>query len=121
MVIAQNEEKLVLCLKKYLERECDIITKKKKKSNRYNPHTYQVYGATPIGNHLLNLAMANDNGLYQFVKRNNKRLAKMSKGSAIKSIKANATENWSKQDLRKVNLTNVRSKDLKWYLRNFNE
>ena len=97
------------------------MRKKLKNSKRYNPNTYQVYGNTPIGNYHLNLAMANDYGLYQFVKRNNKRLAKMTKGSVIKSIKANATESWSKQDLRKVNSTNVRSADLKWYLRNFNE
>ena len=94
---------------------------KKVKSKRFNPKTYKVYGQTPTGNWNLNLAMSNDYGLYQFVRRNHKQLAKMPKGKAIRTIKSRATESWAIQDLRHVNETNTRSNDLKWYLRNFNK
>ena len=32
----------------------------KKRSKRFNPKTYKVYGQTPTGNYYLNLSMAND-------------------------------------------------------------
>lgn len=93
---------------------------RKNQSKRFNPKTYKVYGTTPTGNWNLNIAMSNDYGLYQFVSRNHKTLAKMPKKKAIRTIKSRATESWAIQDLKRVNETNVRSKDLKWYLRNFN-
>ena len=46
----------------------------RKRSTRYNPKTYKVYGSIPYGNHRLQVAMSNDRGLYDFVRRNNKRL-----------------------------------------------
>ena len=93
----------------------------RKRSTRYNPKTYKVYGQTPSGNYTLQLAMTNDYGLYHYVRRNNKKLAKMPKDIAIRTIKSHATENWAIKDLRDVNGRNVKSANLKWYLRNFND
>ena len=94
---------------------------KKKKSTRYNPNTYKVYGSDPYGNYWLQVAMCNDRGLYKYVERNNKSLANLPKDEAIKRIKSRATESWAIKDLRKVNGKNVKASDLRWYLRNFNE
>ena len=97
------------------------LTKRKTNYTKYNPNTYKVYGIEPMGNHTLNLCMANDRGLYNYVSKNNKRLARLSKGRAITLIKSHATENWSKYDLKVVNGSNVNADKLKSYLRNFNE
>lgn len=94
---------------------------KRRKSTRYNPNTYKVYGSDPYGNYWLQVAMSNDRGLYKYVERNNKTLAKLPKDEAIKRIKSRASESWAIQDLRKVNGKNTKSSNLKWYLRNFNE
>ena len=48
----------------------------RKHSTGYIPKTYKVYGQTPSGNYTLQLSMANDYGLYHYVRRNNKKLAK---------------------------------------------
>ena len=93
---------------------------KRKKSKRYSSKTYKVYGSIPFGNWHLNTAMNNDERLYNFVRRNNKKLARMRKDSAIKVIKSRANESWAKEDLRKVNSRNVNGTDLKKYLRDFN-
>ena len=94
---------------------------RKKRSTRFNSKTYKVYGEYPYGNYRIGVAMSNDRGLYEYVRRNNKRLANMPKDTAIKVIKSRATESWSRKDLRDVNGRNVRSKDFKLYLRNFNK
>lgn len=88
---------------------------------RYDNKTYLVYGDVPQGNWLLNIAMANDYHLYEFVRKNNKELSKMPKTKIINIIKNKARESWSIDDLKKVKSSNVRSKDLKTYLKNFNE
>ena len=93
----------------------------RKRSTRYNPKTYKVYGSDPYGNYWLQVAMGNDRGLYNFVRRNNKKLAKMPKDIAIRTIKSHATENWAKKDLRDVNGRNVKSANLKSFLRKFND
>ena len=96
------------------------MAKRTTRSKRYDKRTYKVYGNVPQGNWLLNISMDNDYGLYQYVRRNHKALAKMPKDKAIRTIKSRTTENWSKQDLKSVNSRNVRAKDLKWKLTNFN-
>ena len=94
---------------------------KRRKSTRYNPNTYKVYGSEPFGNYKLQVAMGNDRELYEYVRRNNKSLAKLPKDEAIRRIKSRASESWTREDLRAVNGKNVKSSRLKWYLRNFNE
>lgn len=95
--------------------------KKKTNYTKYNPKTYKVYGYEPLGNHTLQVCMGNDKGLYNYVKSRNKYLASLPKGKAISLIKLNATEKWSREDLKKVNGSNVKADKLKSYLRNFND
>ena len=95
--------------------------KKKTNYTKYNPKTYKVYGSDPLGNYTLQVCMGNDIGLYNYVKSNYKYLASLPKGKAITLIKLNATQNWARQDLKRVNGSNVKADRLKFYLRNFNE
>jgi len=88
---------------------------------KYNPKTYKVYGSDPVGNHTLQIVMSNDRGCYDFVRKNAKRLSRMSKGRAITLIKSNATESWAKRDLKTVNGSNTNANQLKLYLNNFNK
>ena len=60
-------------------------------------------------------------GLYDYVSKNHKQLSRMPKDTTILIIKSKATTDWAKKDLRDVNGRNVRSKNLKSYLRNFND
>ena len=91
------------------------------KTQRYSQKTYQVYGYIPVGNHKLQVAMGNDRGLYNYVKKNNKTLSRLPKGDAIKLIKSHASENWAKEDLKVVKGSNTKAKNLRDYLKYFND
>lgn len=93
--------------------------KKKKRNDRYLTSTYKVYGEYPIGNYWLNVYMNNDKQLYDYVSKNHKALSKLPKKDIIRIIKSQRMSNYARDDLRRINCKNTRSKDLKKSLRDF--
>ena len=97
------------------------MAKANKRKGTFTRNTYRMYGQDPQGNWFLQLIMGNDRKAYEYVSKNNKTLAKLPKNDAIKLIKSHIGSSWVKEDAKKVKNDNVRAKDLKWYLRNFND
>lgn len=96
------------------------MARKVKRKGVFKRKTYRSYGTDPMGNHYLNIIMFNDEKATNFVSRNNKALAKLPKNDAIKLIKSHIGSPWAKEDARRIKNENVRAKDLKETLRNFN-
>lgn len=88
--------------------------------SRYSSRTYLTYGTIPYGNHILNISMDNDECLYNYVYKNHRTLSKMPKDKIIRTLKSNVGSDWARSDMRNVNGKNVRAKDLKKRLRNYN-
>ena len=96
------------------------MARKVKRKGIFKRNTYRSYGVDPVGNHHLNIIMFNDQKTNDYVKKNSKVLAKLPKNDAIKLIKSHIGSLWAKEDARRIKNENVRAKDLKKRLRNYN-
>lgn len=70
------------------------------------------------GNWLMNIAMCNDEKLYNYVRRNKSALIKLKKADKMRLIKANCGTQWAREDLRRCNMSNVNVATLNKHIRN---
>ena len=74
-------------------------------------------GWSSRGTHLTAIAIQNDQALGNFVVRNKKALLKLPKADKISLLKNHAKQNWAKSDLKQVNSSNVKAKELNFIIR----
>ena len=70
------------------------------------------------GNWLMNIAMNNDERLYNYVRRNKSTLLKLKKADKMRLIKSNCGTSWAREDLRRCNMSNVNVTTLNRHIRN---
>lgn len=87
---------------------------RKRQTKRFSTKAYNQVN----GNWLTNLAMCNDEKLYNYVRKNKSALLKLKKADKLRLIKANVGTNWARDDLKRVNNTNVKASVLNKHIRN---
>ena len=80
---------------------------------------YQVNysGWSSRGTHLTAIAIQNDQSLGNFVVKNKKALLSLPKADKISLIKKHAKQNWARADLKQVNSSNVKARELNFIIR----
>lgn len=74
-------------------------------------------GWSSRGTHLTAIAIQNDESLGNFVYKNKKALLSLSKADKLALIKKHTKQSWAKNDLRQVNSSNVKAKELNFIIR----
>lgn len=92
-----------------------------KKKTRFvrNENSKSWNGWEGEGSWRLNTVIGNDNNVGRFVKKNKKALLALPKEDKIALIKRNVSTKWAKEEIRRVNASNVKASELNLILKDY--